>query len=225
MKKNLVIYGTGQTADIIYNYFKYDSDYHIIAFVDEKKFIKKNKKFNLPVVESSQIEKTFDKKKCFFFIAISYQNLNLLRSKKYAEIKKKGYKFASYIHSKLNIIPEIEIGNNCFISENVSIQPFAKIKNNVFLWSNSVIGHHTIIENHCWITSNSTIGGNSQIGKNTFLGINSMIGHMVKIGNNNFIGSGSIINNSTKNNSVYIESQTKKYILNSNSFLEITKFK
>ena len=225
MNKKLVIYGTGQTADIIYDYFLNDSDYEIISFVDEKKFIKSKYKFGLPVVSANNILKNFDIKNTFFFIAISYHKLNYIRQIKYEYLKSLGLKFANYVNSKLVLHKSIKIGKNCFISDNVSLQPFSKIGNNVFVWSNTVVGHHTIIRDHCWLTSNSTIGGNTKIGKCSFLGINSMIGHMISIGSNNFIGSGSIINESTKNNSVYIEKKTSKYFLDAESFMEITNFK
>ena len=39
----LVIFGNGQIAEEAYNYFQNDSEYEVVGFVVDDKFIKKNK--------------------------------------------------------------------------------------------------------------------------------------------------------------------------------------
>ena len=196
--KNLIIFGTGQIAQIFTHYFEKDSDYKIIAYCADDKFCKKksfNKKILVPI---SKLKKNFNTRDFHIFLAISYGENNLARKNKFKEIKKMGYKFANYISSKSNYVSDIKHGENIAILENQSIQPFVKIEDNVFIWSGCVVGHHSLIKSHCWITSGANVGGNVKIGERCFLGLNSTLGHMVKIGENSFIGANCLLTRNLK---------------------------
>ena len=156
--------------------------FRISAFVDYKKFIKKKKKFNLPVIELEKLEKLCPKNQYKGFVAIGYKSLNKERRKAYDILRKKKYELVSYISKDSNIAKNVKIGENCFILENQIIQPYVKIGNNVTLWCGNIIGHHCKIGNNCFITSNVVIAGNSTIGDNTFIGIKTAIKDGVKIG-------------------------------------------
>ena len=190
-KNKIIIFGAGQTAEIVYHYFTYDSPFSVVAFTANTEHRNKKSLFGLPVVEFEEIEKKYPPEEFKMFVAMSYSNLNKLRAEKYKEAKQKNYKLVSYISSKAGIVGKLDIGENCLILENQLIQPYAKIGNNVFVWSGVLIGHHCTISDHCWLTSDASIGGNSNIGSYSFLGLNCTIGHMIKIGSNCLIGAGS----------------------------------
>jgi len=224
--KKLIIFGTGQVADIISHYFKNDSNIQIFGFCEDEKYIQKSKFNNLPVFSTNELIKKFKAKDYYVHVALSYSDMNSLRKIKYNFFKNKGYRFLNFISSKSNIVEKnYTIGQNSVILENQSIQPFVKIGDNTMIWSGTVIGHHTKIGNHNWITSGSKIGGNSIIGNECFLGINSTVGHMVKIGDTSFLGANSLTTKSIKKNSVVISQDSKKLGISSKDFLKITYFK
>src|SRR5688572_11263306 len=98
--KKLVIFGTGETADIAYEYFTHDSEYEVIGFTVEGNYLKEEQLYDLPVVAFEKLEEKWDPAEVEVFVAISYTKLNRVRAKCFRLVKAKGYTCASYISSK-----------------------------------------------------------------------------------------------------------------------------
>ena len=207
----VIIFGTGQIAEEIANYFYHDSDYEVEGFTIDDKFFKKNHFMNKPVVPFSKLRNKFSPKFFKIFIAIGYTDLNQLRYKKYLEAKKKGYKFASYISSRASLIGKQKIKENCIILENSTVQTTSNIGNNVFIWSNNLIGHHVKIKDNTYIAGNSVIAGSSVLGEFSFMGVNSTIPHGIKVGKKCFIGANTYINKNISNNTISVSDGSKTF--------------
>jgi sugar O-acyltransferase (sialic acid O-acetyltransferase NeuD family) len=218
--KKIVIFGTGAFAEVAYYYLKNDSEYEIVGFSANKKFISQDNFCGLPVIPFEEIEKKFPPKEYDMFIAIVYTDVNKIREQIYNKAKTKGYNLINYVNSKAIIWDGIKMGDNCFILENVVIQPFVTIGNNVIIWSGNHIGHHSKIDDHCFITSHVVISGNVEIGSNCFLGVNSTIRDGITIAPECVIGAGSVILKDTKQKQVF---STNSTFLLSKSSDELTK--
>lgn len=205
----LIIFGTGDFAQVAYFYFKHDSNYEVVAFTANQSSIKEKSLFDLPIVPFENLETTYPVSEFALFIAIGYTNMNKVRAEIYSQAKNKGYKLVSYVNSKAITWRDLSIGDNCFILENVVIQPFVKIGNNVVIWSGNHIGHHTSIADHCFITSHVVISGNVKIGPYCFLGINASVRDDVTIASECLIGAGAVILSNTKEKEVYTVDKTK----------------
>ena len=83
MINKVVIFGTGDIAEEVYNYLSFDSDYDVVAFVIDKKFIKKKSFMGKPIVAFDNVKKKYPPKSFNMFIAIGYTDFNQLRFKKY----------------------------------------------------------------------------------------------------------------------------------------------
>lgn len=210
--KKLVIIGTGEFADIAYEYFTFDSDYEVVAFAVEEKYMNgKEEHQGLPIVPLESIEEYFSNKEYYMFIAVTYVKLNRARRRLFDIIKVKGYKCASYISSKAFVWHNVEIGENTFIFENNTVQYLVKIGNNVVLWSGNHIGHRTIIEDDCWLTSHNVISGFCRIGKSSFLGVNTTLGDNVVLGEDTVFGAASVTVKSLPDKGcVYVGSPARK---------------
>src|SRR5213082_257199 len=99
MKNKLVIYGVGETADMAYEYFTYDSDHEVIAFTADKEFKNSEVLHGLPVMDFENIEQAYSPRDVQIFVAVSYNKLNRVRTKMYMAAKAKGYNCANYISS------------------------------------------------------------------------------------------------------------------------------
>lgn len=207
----IIIFGNSVFAKLIYFYFKNYSEYRVVAFTVDKKYITSNELNGLPLVSFDEITELYPPSKYKMFIAIGYKSLNKLRSQKYFEAKKKGYSFASYIHPTSTISKDAKIGSNCFIFEDVIIQPFVKIGDNVLIWSGSVISHNVTIEDNCYLSPRVTVAGNTNIKKNSFLGINSTVRNNIEISKECIIGMGAVVLKNTIEKSVYIGNPAKLY--------------
>ena len=206
--KKLIIFGTGDIAQIANYYFKTDSDYDVIAFTADKEFISTDSFESKPLISFMDINKTHPPSEHEMFIALSYSKMNKVRELKYNEAKAKGYRLASYISSKCSYLSQFPAGDNSFIFEDNTIQPFVKIGNNVTLWSGNHIGHHSEINDHNFISSHVVLSGHCVIESNCFLGVNSTIAHKVKIAKETLVGAAAIITKDTDEKGVYVPAKS-----------------
>lgn len=219
--KKLIIIGSGETAEVAYEYFTHDSDFEVVAFAVNKEYKKTDSFCGLPVVEFEEIEQKYNPQDFYAFVAISSGHLNRDRSKIYHAAKTKNYRIASYVSSKAFVWHNVQIGENCFILENNVIQTNVKIGNNVTLWSGNHIGHRTIIQDNCFIASHVVISGFCEVGENTFMGVNSCVADQVKIAKDNFIAMAAVINKNTEENKIYKGHPAEASNISATKFLKV----
>lgn len=205
MKNNkLVIIGNTSNARLAHYYFENDSDYKVVAFSVDKKYIEENSFCGLPVVDFATLEEKYPPTGYNVFVAIGYNNMNKVREKMYNLSKQKGYYLPNYISSKSSFLTQEEIGDNNLILEDNTIQPFVKIGSNNVFWSGNHIGHDAQIRDHCFITSHVVISGFTVIKNNCFLGVNSTFRDGIVVGAYSLIGAGATIMKNTDEESVYL---------------------
>lgn len=210
--KRLVIIGSGETAEMAYEYFTYDSEYEVVAFSINKKYLKNQAmQFGLPIVPFEELEAMYSPEIYKTYVAISYGHLNRDRTKMYLACKEKGFTCASYISSRSFVWHTAEIGENTFVFENNTIQHGVSIGNNVTLWSGNHIGHRTVIEDNVWLTSHCVVSGFCRIGRNSFLGVNSTLGDNVVLGEDSVLGAGALtVHSLPEKGKVYIGCPAKE---------------
>lgn len=213
--KKIVVFGTGDIAQIANYYFEIDSDFEVVAFTVNREYLKEESFEGKPVVAFEDIESIYPTTEFGMFIALSYSKMNKIRESKYHEAKAKGYSLVSYISTRCSYMSQYPCGDNCFIFEDNTIQPFVKIGSNVTLWSGNHIGHHSLIHDHNFISSHVVISGHCEVKSNCFLGVNSTIHNNVVIESENLIGAGAIITKKTEIKGVYLPAQSIKFAKNS----------
>lgn len=200
--KKLIIIGTGETADIAYEYFTKDSNYDVKAFSVESSYITEQFYLGHPVVALEELEKKYSIEEYEVFVALSSGKLNRNRTRLFEIVKNKGYKCANYISSRAFVWDNVKIGENVFIFENNVVQHKAEIGNNVVLWSGNHIGHQTKIKDNCFISSHCVISGFCEIGESSFLGVNCTFADNITIGRDCFVGAGALVNKNLEENSL-----------------------
>lgn len=200
-KKKLLIYGIGETAEIAYEYFQYDSDYEVVAFVADQQYIQQESLCDLPIIPFENVENQFSPNNYEMFAASTYNKLNRVRALMYNKAKAKNYIMANYISSKAFVWRNVVLGDNIMIFEENVLQHHVNVGNNVVLWSGNHIGHRTVIEDHVYLSSHCVISGFCRIGKFSFLGVNSTFNDKINIAEDTIVGSGAlIVKNSEKGN-------------------------
>lgn len=224
--KKLVIVGAGEFAEIAYEYFTYDSGYEVVAFAVEKEYKIAEELFGLPIVSFETIEEIYPPSTYDAFVAITYVQLNRVRTRLFESCKRKGYRCATYISSKAFVWHNVSIGENCFIFENNTIQYFVTIGDNVVLWSGNHIGHRTIIESNCWLTSQDVISGFCKIGEGSFIGVNATLGDNVTLGKDTVFGAASVTVKSLPDTGcVYVGNPAKKLDRSSYNQFDVEEYK
>lgn len=206
----LIVFGTGDIAQIAKYYFDTDSEHEVVAFTVNKEYIAAKSFEGLPVVPFEDIEQQFPPAEYSMFIALSYSKLNRIRTEKYTEAKAKGYSLVSYISSKCSYMSQFPCGDNCFIFEDNTIQPFVKLGNNITLWSGNHIGHHSEIKDNNFISSHVVISGHCTINEFCFIGVNATLHNNVVIERENIIAAGAIISKSTAEKDIWLPARSAK---------------
>lgn len=219
--QGLVIVGSGETAELAYQYFTYDSSYKVCAFSVDSEYLHSDKFLDLPLVEIEKLKESYPPNEYEAFVAVSSKKMNRNRYDLWQRIKNKGYKLATYVSSKAFMWHNSIVGENCFILENNTLQPFTKIGDNVVLWSGNHIGHRTVIEDNCFISSHCVISGFCKIGNASFLGVNCTLEDGVVVEEDSFIGASAIIRKSTDIKSVYQASATEKSKIDSHRLFKV----
>lgn len=209
MSKDLVIFGAGEIAQLAYYYFTKDSDYNVVGFTVDFRFIKDETFCGLPLIPFENITQSHPVDKYSIFIALSYSNMNQVRKEKYLHAKQCGYSLASYISTYATVLNEGSIGENCFILEDNTIQPFVTIGNNVTLWSGNHIGHHSYIADHSFLASHIVVSGGVKIGEQCFIGVNATLRDHIQVAEKTLVGAGVLLMENSVAGSVYIGKKTK----------------
>jgi sugar O-acyltransferase (sialic acid O-acetyltransferase NeuD family) len=208
--KPIVIFGTGDIAQLAWFYFTHDSPHEVVGFTVDRAFLDKETFCGLPVFAFEDAPDRWPSSEFDMFVALSYSSLNRLRREKCDAARAKGYALVSYISSKATVWPGFQHGENCFILEDNTLQPFAVVGNNVTLWSGNHIGHHSRIGDDCFIASHVVISGGVEIGNSCFIGVNATFRDHIKIGERCVIGAGCLITGDAEAEGVYIGTASER---------------
>lgn len=221
IKKDIIIFGTGPSADVAFQMFEELTDKKIKCFSVDREYIKQKSFNGRPVVAFEDILLQEDRDNVEVFVAIGYGNLSEVRKAKVNQVKDSGFSLTSLIHPKTNLPNDFTHGENCLIMNDVNIHPRVMIGDNNFLWSGATICHHVAVGSHCWFTSGSMIAGNSSVGDNCFFGAASTVTNNISVGNFCFVGAGALVSGDMASGQVIIRKADKIYPLKSVDFLSL----
>lgn len=204
-KKEIVIYGKGEFAELMYHFFSNDFKYEVKAFCVDKEFLIENEFCGLPLVSIDNVDKLYPSNKYFGFVAVGYSNMRN-REIMFNKLKDKNYTLVNYISPKALIDKSVSIGENNVFLPFCNIEPFVKINNNNIFWSGVNICHHSMILSHNFIAAKTVVGGNVKIKNMCFIGFSSTIIENLIIDNKSFIGASSLILKNTDELGRYIGS-------------------
>lgn len=193
MKRQIVIFGTGELAEVADFYFTHDSEYEVAGFTVDEAHLTNTTFRGRAVVPFERIAATFSADEFGLFVAVGYTKLNAARAEKVAIARSKSYRLVSYLSSKATVFEDFKLQENCFILEDNTIQPFVQVGANVTLWSGNHIGHHAVIEDDAFIASHVVVSGGVRIGQGSFVGVNATLRDHVTIGRQCVIGAGALV--------------------------------
>jgi sugar O-acyltransferase (sialic acid O-acetyltransferase NeuD family) len=207
----IVVFGTGDIAQVAHYYFATDTDHEVVAFTVDGAYLTSREFEGKAVVPFEEVAQHYPPAEFAMFVALGYSRMNHNRQQKYEQAKAVGYQLVNYVSSRCSFLTQYPIGDNCFILEDNTIQPFVKIGSNVVLWSGNHIGHHSTVADHVFISSHVVVSGHCTIGRNSFLGVNATLHNNVAIGPESLIGAGAIISHNTDERSVFVPERTKVF--------------
>ena len=112
--KQLIVVGDTAFAEIAYEYFSHDSPYQVKAFSVEAPYRRQSELFGLPVVPFETLDKEFAPEHHEVFVAVTYTQMNRLRTRLSRAAKDRGFRLASYYSSRAFIWRNVQFGEHCF---------------------------------------------------------------------------------------------------------------
>ena len=128
MKKDLVIFGIGKIAEVVYYYASKECGFNVVAFCVDDQYKNAEEFQGLPVVPFERIEESYPPAGYDMFVGIGYHDLNRLRETKCNEAIAKGYTLVSIISPLANLPSNVTFGWNCFIMPPAIIHPCVSIR-------------------------------------------------------------------------------------------------
>ena len=211
-------------SEVITSEIEQNGTHEIVAYAVDDLYENKQRFLGKPVISWKGIEQKYSPNEYRVFVAVGYQGLNELRAKKCHEAKQKGYLLESCVPNKINDSKTIKIGENCFVMNDALLHPYVVLESNVFVWSGAIVGHHSLVRSNCWLTSGCQIAGGVKIGESCFIANGAVIGNKIEIGAKCFIGANALVTKSTESNGVFITKDSERYRLDTNQFMQLTKF-
>ncbi len=202
--QRVVIVGTGEQAEIAFEYFTYDSPHEVVAFSAERQFVKEDSFCGLPVIALDQLAAAYPPSEYHAFVAVSATQLNRLRRRLFDVVKGYGYSCVSYVSSQAFVWRDVQIGENTFVFEHNVLQRRVHVGDNVVLWSGNHVGHRTVIEDDCFIASHVVISGFCTVGRWSYLGVNSSLRDELSLAEDCVIGAGAVVVKDTEARQVYV---------------------
>jgi len=202
--QKLVVVGAGESAEIAYEYFTYDSPHEVVAFAVEERYLDRPEVEGLPVVPLEALEQRYSPDGHLAFVAVSSTHLNRLRRRLFDIVKAKGFACASYVSSRAFVWRNVTIGENVFVFEDNVVQHHVAIGDNVVLWSGNHIGHRSTIRDDCFVSSHVVVSGFCDIGESSFLGVNSCFADHITVGRDCVVGAGAVVVKDLEPRGVYV---------------------
>ena len=199
--KQLIIFGSGDYAKMIFHELKKDKKYKILGFFDERKktrFFKIKSKIKFIYLDQ-KIKKL---KKIYGIIAVGD---NYKRYKIYKSILKTLPNMNWIIYrSKSSIISSnVKIGKGSVILQNAVINSGTKIGEHCIINTSCSVDHDNIFEDFSSTGPRVTTAGKVNTKKFSFIGISTTINSKITIQKNTIIGGNSFVSKNCSSNSVY----------------------
>lgn len=200
-KKKLIIFGNTNYAEMVFDYFNDFSEYEVVAFTVDGKYMTSDTFYDKPLVSFDDIENIYPPSMYDIFVAVGSSKLNSVRALIFGRVKEKGYYCPSFIHPDAYVGPKVSIGENCIFMECSKTLTRSIIGNNVIVWPIGFISHNCIVRDNAYIVG--SVNGYGEIGENCFLGAGAMVADKVVIAKDNFITMSAVVRTNTIPDSVY----------------------
>lgn len=201
---DVVIFGCGNFASLAWYVLTNDSPHRVVGFTADKAYCTEKRFCGLPVIPFEDLENIFSADQVSLLIALGARDVNGFRAKRYAEAKRRGYHFVSYVSSRAVVWNDLKCGENCMIFDGAAVQPFAKIGDNCIIRSGAFLSHHVTLGDHCFVASHAVVGGGASVGERSFLGLNSTIRDGINIAPQCVVAAGAVVTKPTSEGGVYM---------------------
>lgn len=191
--KDVVIFGIGQTGELLASYLEEHSGRTVAAFSVDREYMKAERFCDRPVVPFDKLAESCPPAKYDCIVAVGYANLNRTRAEKVEACLAWGYELINYIHPSALLPSGFVLEPNVIFFEGVTVQKFSTLAAGTIIWPHAAVGHHVTIEKAVFVGPGSLVGGGSRIGTQVLIGAGAIIRDFLTVGAHSVVGAGSTL--------------------------------
>lgn len=203
MKKDLILFGNGDFAELMMWYIENDDSRKIVAVTVEEKYISGTDFRGVPQIAFEKLQEKYSPEEYDILIGVGYNHMNDIRKRIFEKCKNLGYNVASYIHSSTRL-SDVQMGEGNIIFEDTLIEPFVKIGRGNIIWCKISIAHNCIIGNFNTIAGTASLCGFSEIRDNCFIGNGSVVRDKIKVESYTLVGAAAYVASDTEEFNVVV---------------------
>ena len=199
MSNPVIVYGSRMLGAMLY----YDSlrhpDFKIEAFVQDETFLDESGYYlGLPQVEFTTVTEYYPP--CSYDMIVLTASYHDMRNREglYKKAKALGYNLRNYISPSSIVSPNVEIGDNNLIFEQVFLGAGGHMGSCNTIRQQVYLGHDFTLGNNNVITPGCKIGGSCTIENNCYIGIGATIKNNTMISEESLVGAGSVVIKNTE---------------------------
>jgi len=213
--RKVVLYGREELARLVCYCLRHDSPCEVVGFTVAGREMPpqapgSDRLLGLPLVPFEDLERHFPPAGHDLLVAIGPHQVNAPRARRFEEGRARGYRFASYISSRANLWPDLEIGEGCMIFENAVVEPFSRIGDNCVLRANVHVSHDGVVGDHVFLAPRVAMAGTCGVEQRSFVGINATLRDGVTVAADCVVGAGAVVARSTEAGGLYVGVPAKR---------------
>ena len=207
--KPVVMFGGGKLARTLLYFLDHDSPYDVVAACVDRARMSDERAVDLPMAAFEEVEQRYPPETHDMFIALGYRGMNRMRQERYLAAKEMGYRLISHVSPRASVWPDLVIGDNCLILDEVVVHPYVRVGSDTIIWSGSHVGHGSTIGDHCFIASRSAISGWVDVADRCFLGTNCTVRDGISLAPMSLVGAGVVVTSDTEEGQILAPPPTR----------------
>lgn len=194
--KNIVVFGTGNTARVVIEIIEVKGKYNILGLIDATKgrIGERVKGYRIIGSDADLLNAPWSGDVVGGIIAVGDNFLRKVIADKIIELLP-NFVFVSIVHPSTVISQTASIGDGSMIMAGVIINNNGRIGRHCLLNTNSSIDHDSIMENYSSLAPGVVIGGCSHLGECSSISLGANVINDVTIGEHTVVGAGSTVLN------------------------------
>jgi sugar O-acyltransferase (sialic acid O-acetyltransferase NeuD family) len=201
--KPVVIYGNQSSAREFFQCLRGWSDIEVAGFTVDRSYVTSPTFCDLPLVPFDEVQSAFSPSSFRMFVAVGYVQNNRIRQDRCNRARDLGYELLSYTSPKAIVLPDVVVGDNCFIDHYAVVSSNCRVGNGTIIRTGCLIGHDVSIADYCFFSPGVSVGGSVTIGERCYFSLSSILRSKVVIGRECVVGAGAVLMEDAKDGSVY----------------------
>ena len=208
--ENVIIFGTGKLAQMVYYLLQESSHHQVICFTAEREYCHEQTFLSLPLVPFENLEHTYSPDSYKMLTILGGLGGANLREEMFAKAKAKGYEHINYVHPTVVVEGMVEMGENNIVFPYSILGFSGRMGNNNVLREKVYLGHDFAVGDNNFIGVGCNIGGESKIGSLCYIAMGVTITNNITLDDQTFVGIGSLVLKDTERNSKYYGQPAKR---------------